>query len=386
MPTPLVTPLPALDRTAPDFREDVDLFFASQVPTFTVQVNTLADYLVVKSDSAASSATAAAGSATSAANSATAATTNGAAQVALATTQANNAAASASSAATSRDQAQSAAAAAGAAAGLPALIGHAGEVLTVSNDETGVLFASAVPKFFRIARTSNTILSADDRSKWIDYTGTFTQTFASVSVLGNGWYAYVRNVGSGTITLDPSGSETIDGLATLALYPGHTRIIQCDGSSLRTIIISGEEVTNVVDQKTSGTSGGNGVIGNNIRTLNTVRSNSISGASLASNAVTLPAGIYQISASAPGFKCVAHQVRIVNAANSAILLEGTTERSGDSDNTQTRSFVSGQLVLSSATSIRVDQEMSGSNTGSLGAPAGFTRPEIYTELLIRKVA
>lgn len=134
MPTPLVTPLPSLDRTAPDFREEVDAFFASQVPTFTVQINTLADYLVDKSDAAVSSAAAAAESATAASDSAAAATTNGAEQVALATTQRELAQDAAESA-------NAAAAAAGAATGLD-FTGHANQFLVVNEDETGIIFSS----------------------------------------------------------------------------------------------------------------------------------------------------------------------------------------------------------------------------------------------------
>lgn len=90
---------------------------------------------------------------------------------------------------------------------------------------------------FYSARTSNTALAITDNNTLIDITsGTFSQTIAAAATLGNGWSCYVRNSGSGVITLDPNGSETIDGAATYTLNPNSTLIVQCDGTTLRTAI------------------------------------------------------------------------------------------------------------------------------------------------------
>lgn len=91
----------------------------------------------------------------------------------------------------------------------------------------------------RSTRTSNTILGVADQSTLIDITsGTFSQTFAAAATLGSGWWCRIRNSGTGDITLDPNGSETIDGLTTFTMYPGEVRLIQCDGTDLISIVLS----------------------------------------------------------------------------------------------------------------------------------------------------
>ena len=93
-------------------------------------------------------------------------------------------------------------------------------------------------EIIRVARTSNTALTSANRGNLIDITsGTFTQTFDACSSLGNGWFCYIRNAGTGDITLDPNGSETIDGLTSYIMYPNEVRLVQCDGTELRTIMV-----------------------------------------------------------------------------------------------------------------------------------------------------
>lgn len=99
----------------------------------------------------------------------------------------------------------------------------------------------AAPTVVRSARTSNTMLGVDDRATLIDITsGTFSQTFDAAVTLTAGWWCWLRNSGTGTVTLDPDGAELIDGAATATVAPGFTVLVMCSGTALHTVSFAPE--------------------------------------------------------------------------------------------------------------------------------------------------
>ena len=88
-----------------------------------------------------------------------------------------------------------------------------------------------------------------------------------------------------------------------------------------TVIQRSAPATMIVrDQKANGTQGGDSVSGANTRVLNTVQKNNINGASLASNQVTLPAGDYEIDATAPAFNCSQSKAYLYNVTDTFSIL------------------------------------------------------------------
>ena len=170
-----------------------------------------------------------------------------------------------------------------------------------------------LPFIIRKPRSSNTLISTADSGALIDITGgSFTQTFAACSVLGSGWFVYYRNSGSSDITLDPNGSELIDGVASGVIRPGMTLLIQCDGSALNVLRIDSSIITEI---KTSGSAGtfplgvrrarlrlaGGGSSGCAKGSGGTATPNGSAGGYLeASIAITNPAYIYTIGAGGAG--------------------------------------------------------------------------------------
>lgn len=96
------------------------------------------------------------------------------------------------------------------------------------------LVEGSLDETFMVARSSNTILGASDYGKTINATSTFTQTLDAAATLGDGWHIYYRNNGTGVITLDPNAAETINGSATIDLYPGEGCRISCNGTLFTT--------------------------------------------------------------------------------------------------------------------------------------------------------
>ena len=99
----------------------------------------------------------------------------------------------------------------------------------------------------------------------------------------------------------------------------------------------------VRDEKATNTSGGTNINGINTRVLNTVQANSIIGASLAVNQITLPAGTYRINASAPAHAMDFVKAYLFNVTDASNQIVGTTEDAPTAGTV--RSFINGRFTI-----------------------------------------
>lgn len=270
----------------------------------------------------------------------------------------------------------------GADAGLPALAGNAGHALIVNSAGNGVSWGD-VRSMMRLPISAAHIAAKGDHGAVIDCDGTFTLSFDAAETLGNGWFCYVKNGGDGDVTLAPDGAQTIDGLDGYIMYPGEVRLFQCDGAALRTILIAGEPTFIARDEKPSGTVPGQSTTTAWAqRTLNTVLTNSIFGASLALNVITLPAGRYSVVARA-GMQAAGHRLRLYNITDSVAALLGSNGSSGGT-NDASDSWVQGIIILSTSSVLRLEHWTQGS--ANMGKEANAGVPEVYAEITIRKLS
>ena len=92
------------------------------------------------------------------------------------------------------------------------------------------------------AITATYTLQASDRGKMLTCSNTFTLTLLPAATAAANFVFGVKNTGSGTITIDGDGSETIDGATTLALDTQYEAVeLICDGSNWH--VVSNKEPT-----------------------------------------------------------------------------------------------------------------------------------------------
>ena len=142
----------------------------------------------------------------------------------------------------------------------------------------------------------------------------------------------------------------------------------------------------VQDQKSSGTNGGSSIAGTQTRTLNTVVQNDITGASLSSDQITLPAGKYYIIASTGAYTVARHKSKIVRISGESFsTMYGQNGYNGTGDLVTTFSQVQGYLDLSSSTVLEV-QHYTATEKAANGLGLAISQgTEVYTTITIQQV-
>jgi hypothetical protein len=173
-------------------------------------------------------------------------------------------------------------------------------------------------------------------------------------------------------------SPTFTGAVTAGSFVG-------DGSAL-TGIVNGFFI--VQETQASGTDGGTFTSGAwRTRGLNTVQHNSIAGASLASNRVTLPAGTYRVRGGAFAFRVNSNAARLYSITASATLLIGSSNYAYSSDNGYVESAVVGIFTLGATTVIELQHDCETTFSDRGFGDAGDTgERELYAHLEIEKLS
>ena len=142
------------------------------------------------------------------------------------------------------------------------------------------------------------------------------------------------------------------------------------------------------DEKTAGTDGGTFTSGAwQQRDLNVLETNEISGASLASSQITLPAGTYYIDASAPAHVLDVHQTLLYNATDASNIIIGTSEKCNAANVSTSRSYVKGRFTLTGTKALELRHRVGTTrDIDGLGKACNFGVTEIYAEVSIWKIS
>ena len=128
----------------------------------------------------------------------------------------------------------------------------------------------------------------------------------------------------------------------------------------------------------------------NTRPINTVIVNDITGASLSSNQVTLPAGTYEVEASGPAYNCGRHKLRWRNITDSTVDIVGDSNFAAlGAANTGGKALLKGRVTIAGTKVFELDHYVESGQAGNgLGVSAGTGdgENEVYTIVQIWKVS
>ena len=142
----------------------------------------------------------------------------------------------------------------------------------------------------------------------------------------------------------------------------------------------------VRDEKGVSAQGGTSQTSYTKRDLNTSVTNEISGASLASDQITLPSGTYFIYAFAPSYSSNRHTAKLRNTTDSADTILGTSEYSETGSSTSYCKII-GRFTIASTKVFEIQHRVQSSYaTVGLGISKDMSETNIYTDVQIWKVA
>jgi hypothetical protein len=257
--------------------------------------------------------------------------------------------------------------------------------------------AASQGNFAGLASTnvSATLALSDMGKLYAFYGSTAAQilTLPAVATVAQGKNAIIVNQGSVPVTVKGNASENISinslGVGqvlanTMVLNPGDSITLSSNGAAQWNAFGMAQPLYGymlVQDQKANGTNGGTSVVGTQTRVLNTVVNNTIYGASLASNQITLPAGTYRIKARAPVGSIDGNQAVFFNVTD-------TTSYFGSSNDglsgVQSWSLVDCRFTIASAKVFELRHWTNVAVASGLGYNASAGNTEVYSQVEIIK--
>lgn len=135
----------------------------------------------------------------------------------------------------------------------------------------------------------------------------------------------------------------------------------------------------VRDEKAQNTAGGTFTSGAwQTRTLNTEHADTANIAAVATNQVTLAAGVYRVHATAPAYTCGRHQLRLQDVTNAATLVTGQSNYTGGAaTDKQSIAQLAGRFTLTAQTAVELQHRCATTSaTSGFGVEANFGT-EVY---------
>ena len=206
----------------------------------------------------------------------------------------------------------------------------------------------------------------------VGYTGRVVARGASTNSPGS-WGSWRKILADNDIALQADAEAGTD----------NTKVMTPLRTKQAIIAAVGQEII-VTDVKPQGTASQTVVTGYNVRELNTIERNTISGASLASNLISLPAGTYEIDANiATGFVGVCRLKVAGSVSGDLILGAGMNLNNGS---LYAQQNIAGTFTLASTENISIEQYVQTARANGAGTYANIAgEAELYARVRIKKL-
>lgn len=188
-----------------------------------------------------------------------------------------------------------------------------------------------------------------------------------------------------TVKTSAGTGVTVSSGAKAELRNNGTDVIEYEAAISLLGALDTSNMIHVQETQASGVASADGssVAGSQVRTLNTVVTNTISGASLSANQIILPAGTYLFFGKAPAYAITTHRLSVEDVTN-ANFYRGYSQRNTGSNVFDFASVITPLVTIGATANFRLSHYTQGAG-GSLGSAAGDTASERYSELIAYKV-
>jgi hypothetical protein len=159
-------------------------------------------------------------------------------------------------------------------------------------------------------------------------------------------------------------------------------------AQLNDVVDNFQDIAIFNETQANNTTGGTFTSGSYVkRVLNTTVVNNITGCSIASSVITLPAGTYFVSALAPALQVSNHKIRLQNTTDSTTIAIGTNSLTQAAVIVQTDAVLNTYFTLTASKNIELQHRCASTQaTYGLGTAVNFGDNEIFSSITIARVA
>jgi hypothetical protein len=148
------------------------------------------------------------------------------------------------------------------------------------------------------------------------------------------------------------------------------------------------EIASFTEYQANNTAGGTSTTGSFIkRVLNTTLTNSITGCTLTSSVISLPAGTYRIDASSAFLASNSAKIKLRNTTDSTDTIIGVNILNNTTNFTGASAFLSGTFTIAATKNFEIQYRVAtGQSSNGLGEASNFGISECYSVCTIEKIA